>query len=156
MKKINSIIHHLFLAAVTAKAFNGVVEIVGGFLILFYGKVAEWEAYVLTNYELTERHNDFIAKFLIESAHGFSISTRHFVSFYLLFHGVINLILVLSVYKKKMWAYPLAVTLFSIFLIYQIVRVYHNRSFGLAIVSVVDFFMIILTWLEYKRLQQIK
>ncbi len=152
MKKVNSIIHHLFLAAVTAKAFNGVVEIVGSILILFYGRAAKREAFALTNYELTERHNDFIAKFLLESAQNLSINALHFISFYLFFHGVINIFLVFSIYKKKLWAYPLAVSLFSLFLIYQVIRVFHNHSLGLAVVSVVDICMIVLTWLEYKRI----
>ncbi|MCX6780157.1 MAG: DUF2127 domain-containing protein [Candidatus Magasanikbacteria bacterium] len=152
MKKINSVIHYLFLAAVVAKAFNGIVEIIGSFLILSYDKLVQLEALALTNYELTEHHNDFIAKFFIDSAHNLSINTRHFISFYLFFHGAMNFFLVISIYKKKMWAYPLAIFLFSIFLAYQVFRVYHNHSVGLAVVSVVDVFMIILTWLEYRRI----
>lgn len=154
MKKYWSYIHELFLALITAKAFNGVVEIIGGFFILFYGKAVELEVYAFTNFELTERHNEFISKYLIESARSFSISAQHFVSIYLLFHGVLNLLLVFLIYKKKILAYPLSMILFGLFLIYQIIRVYHNHSIGLAVISVVDVFMIILTWFEYQRLRK--
>ncbi len=152
MKKFQSIIHHLFLAAIVAKTFNGVVEIIGSVLVLSYNKMAELEAFALTNYELTEHHNDFIAKFLIDRANEFSISTRHFISAYLFFHGIMNLFLVICIYKKKLWAYPLAVSLFSLFLVYQVIRVYHNHSLGLVLVSIVDVAMIVLTWLEYRRI----
>ncbi len=156
MKRVWSYIHQLFLALITAKAFNGTVEVVGGILMLLYGRAVELEVYAFTNYELTEHHNDFIAMYFLKSARNFSISAQHFVAFYLLFHGIINLLMVFLIYKKKIFAYPLSIFLFGAFLIYQIVRVYHNHSTGLAVISVVDVFMIVLTWLEYNRLQKIK
>ena len=152
MKKIQAIIHYIFLSAVTVKAFNGTVEILSGLLFLFFGRQVEYEVYALTNFELTERHNDFVAKFLINSAHGLNISASHFVAYYLLFHGIMNFVLVIAIYRQKIWAYPAAVFLFSLFLIYQVIRVTHTHSVGLGAMSIIDLLMIVLTWLEYRRI----
>jgi len=152
MNRVYRLIHNLFLAAVTVKAFNGVMEIIGGVTLFIYGRRVEREVLTLTNDEIAEFHNDFIAKILIDWAHSFSVSTINFIVFYLWFHGIINLILVVAIYKKRMWAYPFALVLFSVFLAYQSVRVFHNHSLALLLVSVVDFFLIIVTYLEYKRL----
>jgi len=60
MKKFWSIVRHLFLAVMTAKAFNGCIEVLSGVFLLLYGREVEHEVFVLTNYEITERHFDFI------------------------------------------------------------------------------------------------
>ena len=152
MKKIQAIVHYLFLSAVTVKAFNGVVEVLSGLFLLLFGRQVEYEVYALTNYEFTERHSDYISKHLITLARDLSVSSDHFVAFYLLFHGIMNFVLVVAIYKKKIWAYPMAVVLFSVFLIYQIIRVSHNHSIALGVMSVIDLLMIVLTWFEYKRI----
>lgn len=152
MKKIQAIIHYLFLSAVTVKAFNGVIEVLSGLFLLLFGKQVEYEVFALTNYEFTERHSDYIGRHLATLARDLSVSSDHFVAYYLLFHGIMNFVLVVTIYKKKLWAYPVAILLFSIFLAYQIVRLFYNHSIGLGVMSVVDLLMIILTWLEYKRI----
>ncbi|EKD43412.1 MAG: hypothetical protein ACD_72C00289G0003 [uncultured bacterium] len=152
MKTIHAIIHYLFLSAITVKAFNGTVEVLGGLLFLFFGREVENEIYLLVNYEFAGPGNGIIAKSVVALTNGLVISTDHFVAFYLLFHGLMNFALVAAIYRKKMWAYPAAVILFSLVLIYQFVRLSMDYSTGLAVVSFIDLLMIALTWLEYKRI----
>jgi uncharacterized membrane protein len=126
----------MFLVVMATKAFNGCVEVLGGVILLFYGQEVKREVLVLTNYEIIERHNDFVAKTLIGIFDNFSTSTLHFVSYYLLFHGLINLFLVISLWKRKLWAFPVSVVFFSFFVAYQFYRFYHNHSLNLLFITI--------------------
>ena len=54
-----------------------------------------------------------------------------------------------------MWAYPAAIGAFVLFLVYQLYRYTHTSSAWLLVLSVVDVCVIVITWLEYKRLRTV-
>jgi uncharacterized membrane protein len=66
---------------------------------------------------------------------------------------VVKIGLVAALMLKLKWAYPAAIAAFTIFLGYQMYRYSHTHSPELLVLSVLDILVIILTWLEYKRLQ---
>src|ERR1700675_1964985 len=90
-------IFRLFEVTLILKAINAVVEIVGGFIILFVSK-AFLITYVLNllRGELTDNPKDFISNFIVNSAAAYSVGSQYFFALYLLIHGFIKIFLVIS------------------------------------------------------------
>ena len=148
-------IHDAFDIGIALKGIDGVLEVIGGFLLLFasperVNRVVE----LLTKHELSKDPHDFFANYLVNLAHSFSTGAQFFASLFLFSHGVIKVFLVLSLWRKKLWAYPLAIVVFGLFVIYQMYRYFLSPSALLIVLSVLDVFIIVLTWLEYRRLRQ--
>jgi len=119
--------HELFEAGVTLKAFNSVWETALGIFILSN-----------PNHHIT-RHFDHL-----------SLSMKSFIGAYLLFHGLLNIVLAYNLYKNRLWAYPFAIGTTSLFLVYQGYRLFHTHSLILLCVTIFDIAFMVLTWHEYK------
>jgi uncharacterized membrane protein len=87
---------------------------------------------------------------------GFSVSDRHFYAFYLLSHGLIKIFLVAGLLRNKLWAYPAALVVMSLFILYQLYRYTYTQSFGLIVLSVFDIVVIALIWHEYRILRKLR
>jgi uncharacterized membrane protein len=144
--------HELFEAGVFFKALNSMWEILGGIFLLT--RLHSWltHAFIfLSNSELLGDHNDFFFHFVTgQAAHLDVGSTRIFVGIYLLFHGFMNAFLAYNLYRNRLWAYPLSVAFVSLFLVYQVYRLFHTHSPLLFAITVFDIFFIILTLHEYR------
>ncbi len=150
----DSTIHLLFDISMIGKGVDGVLEVAGGLMLfLLNPDQINWILRVLTQHELTEDPHDLIARFLVRSAQHLSTDTKTFGALFLLWHGAVKIGLVLALLRKQWWAYPLALAAFGLFLVYQLYRYSHTRSFWLMALSLVDVFVIVITWLEYKRLR---
>jgi uncharacterized membrane protein len=51
---------------------------------------------------------------------------------------------------NRLWAYPLAIFLFGVFVIYQVFRLERVHSIGLLLLTISDVVIIWLTLLEYR------
>ena len=144
-----------FEISLILKAMQAVLEIVGGLLILFISKstVLSFVAF-LTQEELTEDPRDLISHYLAKTVNDLSVSGQHFISFYLLSHGIIKLILVTGLLQKKFWAYPSAIIAFSLFIIYQMYRYTFTHSPWLLLFTALDVAIIALTVHEYRYLKR--
>jgi uncharacterized membrane protein len=148
------LIHLFFDISVISKGVDGALEIVGGAVLLFTSPVTiHGLVRVLTQHELSEDPHDRIATYLLNSTQHLSDGARIFAATYLLWHGVVKVALVSALLLKRRWAYPAAITAFSLFLAYQLYRYSHTHSPELLVLSVVDVFVIAVTWLEYRRLR---
>lgn len=150
----NSIFHKGFEIGILLKGINGVFEIIGGILLTFLNpsrlrSLVSW----LTKGELLEDPRDAVANFLIKFSSSFTISAQHFGTFYLISHGLIKLILVILLWKRKPWAYPLTIISLTLFIIYQIYRYILHPSNVLIILTIFDVIMIVLTFIEYKNIK---
>ena len=147
-------VHLLFDISVIGKAVNGALEIVGG-IMLFFVKPEQinWLLRSLTQGELSEDPHDFVASLLVHSLKDLSTDTRLFAALFLVWHGVVKVGLVVTLLRKLRWAYPTAIIAFAVFLAYQLYRYSHTHSVWLLALSVLDLAVIVLTWLEYKRLR---
>lgn len=142
-----------FLLALLVKATDGILEMIGGFLIFlikpaFINKIV----ILLTQHELSEDPNDFIATNLVKLANSYSIKTEHFAVFYLLSHGLIKVWLVVSLLRNRLWAYPTAILFLAIFIAYQTYRFSYTHSIFLILLTIFDLFVVWLIWKEYKKL----
>lgn len=150
----NKIIHILFDIGVIGKAVDGVLEILGG-VLLFFISPAQIHGLlrILTQHELSEDPHDLVAGLLMRSVQHLSLSTETFAAVFLLWHGAVKVGVVWALWQKKFWAYPIAIVAFGLFLVYQLYRYSHTHSVWLLALSFLDLFVIVLTWLEYRRLR---
>ena len=88
-------LHTLFLISVWIKGLAGLVETIGGLLVLFVTqKALDTFVIFLTAPELAEDPDDWIANYLSRAVQHFSADTKLFASAYLVIHGLIKLFLV--------------------------------------------------------------
>jgi uncharacterized membrane protein len=151
------IVHLLFNIGVIGKGVDGVLEVLGGVLLFFVSPAQiQFIVRMLTQHELSEDPHDLIAGYLLHVAQHFSTSVQIFAAAYLVWHGVVKVGLVAALLQKRLWAYPAAIGAFVLFLIYQLYRYAHTHSAWLLVLSAVDVFVIVITWLEYKRLRALR
>lgn len=149
------IVHVLFDISVIGKGVDGVLEIVGGAVLFFISPMKiHGIVSALTQHELSKDPHDLVATYLLNSTQHLSGGAQVFAATYLLWHGAVKLALVTALLLKQRWAYPSAILAFLLFLAYQLYRYSHTHSSELLVLSVVDVFVIALTWLEYKRLRR--
>jgi uncharacterized membrane protein len=153
-KPFSRIIHLSFEVGILLKGVDGVLEVLGGFLlsVLSPHQISRATA-LLTQHELSRDPNDFIANHLLSAAQGFSGEARTFAVLYLLSHGVLKVSLVWALWRSQFWAYPTAMAVFTAFGAYQIYRYLLSPSLAMVMLTVLDALVIWLTWTEYRRLK---
>ena len=150
--KQGKLIDRIFEIGVLIKALFGFFELSGGILFAISGqKIMDSFVIKLAEQEILEDPNDFVANYIIRLTNDFSLGTQVFASFYLISHGIVNIFLAVFLLKGKLWAFPTAIGLFSIFIFYQVYRFFHTYSLLLLLLIVFDIFVISIIWLEYKR-----
>lgn len=153
LRKVSGDLLHLgFEIALLLKAINGVFEMIGGILLMFINSsYLNHIAVVLTQSELSEDPNDAIANAILTFSQSYSVSAQNFGIFYLLSHGVIKLIMVVLLWQKRLWAYPLTIIFLSLFIAYQAYRYTVDHSVMMILLTILDLVVVILTFVEYKR-----
>ncbi len=152
--RASCIVHLLFDVGVITKGVDGALEMIGGALLFFVSPdQLRHVARILTLHELTEDPHDILANYLLHTSQRLSPSAMTFGAIYLLWHGAVKVGLVVALLKGQRWAYPAAIAAFLVFLVYQISRYAHTYAPELLVLSVLDVVVILLTWLEYRRLR---
>lgn len=126
---MGSKLHVAFEVGVVLKGLNGLFELVGGILLLLFP----------TNAVLT--------RFL-------SAQDERFAAIYLLSHGIIKGVLVYGLLQEQLWAFPWAIGGFTGFGVYQVIRYVRQPSIWMIVLTVLDVFVILLTWFEWQRLKR--
>lgn len=148
-------LHLAFEITLILKGIFALLEIIGGILAYFMTQELLLRLVVaITQEELTQDPRDFVARYLLQSAQDFSVSSQHFTSVYLLSHGIIKIFLVAGLLRKKFWFYPLAIIVFVLFILYQFFRFSVTHSFWLLVITLLDVIVIWLTWHEYRYLRR--
>ena len=159
IKKSNEkdILHKSFEIGIFLKGFDGVLEIIGGILLIFLSPIRLNKLTVLlTQHELSEDSKDIIASYMLRLSSSFSVSAQYFWVLYLISHGVVKFILVILLWKRKIWAYPLTIISLILFMAYQVYRYTIDHSMFLIILTIFDIVMIILTYIEYISMKTVK
>jgi uncharacterized membrane protein len=144
-------IHSIFEISIILKGVHSIVEICGGILTLLISKTYLTNMVLaITQEEISEDPKDSIAHYLITASNNFSVGSQHFIALYLLLHGITKLVLVIGLQQKKMWAYPLSISVFGLFILYQLNRFYYNHSLWLVLLTLFDIALIWLTLQEYR------
>jgi uncharacterized membrane protein len=144
-------IHQIFEISVLLKGAHALIECIGGLILAVVSTSAITSLVnALTQEELIEDPNDFIAAHLLSLAQNFTVSTQRFYAFYLLSHGVIKAFLVIGLLRNRLWAYPVSLVVLGLFIVYQLYRFSYTHGFGLIVLTVFDVFVVGLIWHEYR------
>jgi uncharacterized membrane protein len=148
----SSILHDSFRVGITLKGLDGVLEIVSG-AALWFIKPAQMSNLIriLCEQMLNRIPNGYISAHLIAASQKISYESREFAAFYLLTHGLVKVILVVCLWMNKLWAYPLTIAVFGLFMLYQMFRFTHTHSIAMILLTVFDALIIYLTWVEFQQ-----
>lgn len=133
------------------KGIDGLLEAIGG-VLLWFVKPSEMSATIqaLCQHELSRDPHDIVAAHFLHISERLAHSDPLFASIYLLAHGVVKVALAVVLWLGKLWAYPLAIFVFSAFSVYQIYRYTHTHSIALLLLTVFDVAIVWLTWGDYR------
>jgi len=146
------LLHRLFRLGIWLKGFDGVLEVIGGSLLLVTKpSTLSQFVVVLTQHELTEDPHDWFVTTLRHTAAQLSVSTQLLGSLYLLAHGLVKLGIVVGVWRGYRWAYPIAIGFLSLFIAYQLYRLSEQPSLWLLLLTLFDVVIVSLTWREYRQ-----
>lgn len=141
----------VFKIGLIFKGIDGFFELIGGVLLLFISPTHLGNIIRdLTQHEITQDPNDFIATHLRHFASNLTGSWTLFAAIYLLLHGVVKLVLAWAVFANKLWAFPWMIAFLAIFVVYQIYEIIVHPSLGLTLLTVFDLIIIWLTIHEYR------
>jgi uncharacterized membrane protein len=146
-------IRSIFVVSILLKGANALLEIAGGVLFLFTGTVTR-VLQLLVQEELLEDPADFAANTVQHYLPYFSEHAQLFAALYLLSHGVIKIVLVIGLLRNKVWAYPSAIVVFSLFIAYQVYRFSFTHSVFLILLTIYDLAALWLIWHEYKNVNK--
>jgi uncharacterized membrane protein len=147
----------LFQISLVIKEIDAFIEILGGALIWFTSK-AVLVTFILDIFknELSDNPKDVFANFIVNSASDFSVSSQYFLGAYLFLHGLIKIFLIINLFNKKLWAYPVTIIVFSIFIIYQLYIFNISHSLWTLTFSMFDILIVLLAGHEYGVLLKAK
>jgi uncharacterized membrane protein len=149
-----SVLHAGFEIGILLKGIYAVFEVVSG-VLLWLVKPTTVTSWVqrLTESELIEDPNDLLANLIVRLSGHYTVGSQQFGVYYLLSHGLVKIVLVTLLWRKKLWAYPVAIIVLALFIGYQVMRWTSTRSPFLLMISAFDAAMIWLTFVEYRRLR---
>lgn len=149
--QLNKLFHKFFEAGVLIKSLDALFELVAGLFVLFIPKIAIFGAFAsLTRTELIEDPTDKVIQFFSNSLQAF-VSAKTFAAIYILLHGIVNVFLVIGLWRGKLWSYFATIGFILLFMSYQIYRIVSFHSLGLIPLTVFDLIFLFLTWFEYKH-----
>lgn len=150
-------IYRLFEIGVLLKGIEGILELIGG--VSFFFSSADYLNRIvsaLTQNELSAEPNDYLTNLAVNWFHHLTAGAIHFVAFFLIINGIINVTLVYGITRKKMWAYQGAIAVLILFVIFQAYRLFYAQSWFLVLATAYDAALAGLISHEYKRISKKK
>jgi uncharacterized membrane protein len=136
------------------KGIDGVLELIGGILVLVISPHAiTGITQFLTQDALQENPHNFVATHIVEAGHRLATGHNLFAAAFLLTHGLVKVVLVTCLLLNKLWAYPWALVILGLFLVYQVYLLVTGPTFGMAFLTVLD---IVIIWLIYREWQKVR
>lgn len=107
------------------------------------------------SHELIEDPKDILYMFIKHHLTDHALYVSYFLALYFIFWGVIDIVLSYNLIRRKLWAFPLSLTLIALFVVYEIIRFSHTHSIVLLWIIFVDILIFGLIWKKYKDLKHI-
>ena len=146
-----------FRVSITLKGLHALLETIGGIALLAINpQTLNRGVLTLLHQELSEDPRDFLATHLLHTSQSFAAGGKHFASWYLLSHGAVKLVLVVELFRNKLWAYPFMIVMLAAFVCYQVYRFALTHSLTMILLTLFDLLVILLTWLEYRRQRSLR
>ena len=142
-------VHWMFTLAVIVKAANGLVEMAGGYFLVFKpGWIGRATAVWATTMLLRDSANTF-AQILVRWGVGLTLDTEHFASTYLIAHGAAKMFVAWGLLREKLWAFPTGLVIFGLLILYQLYHFAIHQSIVIASLIALDVGVCYLIWREY-------
>jgi uncharacterized membrane protein len=127
------------------KGIDGTLELIGAALVLTLnpGTIGGVTRF-LTQDALQENPHNIIATHIVKFGHHLASGPNYFAAAFLLTHGLVKVVLVTCLLLGKRWAYPWALGVLGLFLVYQIYLLITAPGLGMAFLTVLD---IVIIWL---------
>ena len=147
--------HRLFQIGIWVKGFDGLIETVGGIVLLSLSLDAI-NRYVIaiTENEIEEDSGEFIANALRHAAHHMTPGSKRIAGAYLVGNGVVKLFLAIGVLRGRIWCYPVAIAVITLFIVLQCLRLSFHFSWTLFLATIVDVIIVLLIWREYGKIKK--
>ncbi len=147
--------HRFFIVMIVIKGLEWAFQLVVWTLAFivsqeFLSRIVGW----YLRGELVENQHDTVASFFLSQLSGMSLSTQHFIGLYFLSHGIIKFFIVYNILKKRYWAYPFAIIIFSFFTLYQVYLYIESWSLWMIGLIIVDIVVAVLTYIEYQSVKK--
>ena len=151
--KRERIFHRLFQIGIWIKGIDGLIETAGGILLLALSLQAINSCVIaLTEKEIEEDSGDLIANALRHAAHHMTPGSKRIAGAYLVGNGVVKVFLAVGVLRGKIWCYPVAMGIITLFIVLQCLRLCFHFSWIMFLATIVDVAIVFLIWREYRRL----
>ena len=150
-----SVSERLFRIAMAFKGIDGLIELVGGIVLLLIpqAEVQKLVAAVVTR-DLLGPPDGSLARHFVAGTAEFASGNRAFAVVYLLLHGVLKLGLVIALLRHWLPAYPVAIVVLGLFVVYEVYRATQTGSVLLPVLALVDVVVIVLVVREYRTLRR--
>jgi len=142
----------LFRIGVLVKAADGILELVGGIFIYFFinaDVVTQTLLYIFRN-EIAETPHDTIWAYALNVWHSFSLQGHTFWGLLFMAHGAVKTFLAVALLKNQIWAYPISIAVYTLFVVYEIYSFSTQASLFLGLVIILDMIVIGLIIHEYR------
>jgi uncharacterized membrane protein len=145
----------LFRIAMALKGIDGLLELIGGITLLLVSQaeVQKLIAGVVTH-DLLGPPDGSLARHFVAGTAEFASGDRTFAVVYLLLHGVLKVALVIALLRHWLPAYPVAILVLGLFVVYELYRATQTGSVLLPVLAVVDVAVIALVVREYRALRR--
>ena len=132
----------------------GVVRIFAAILLLnMIGMPIEHVIKGFLSKELMEDPGDLLSRALGFFFTRHPVKVNYFLTIYLGFWGVVDIVLSMCILRRQMWAYPLSLVLIALFVAYELYRISYTHSSILFVFILIDLFVF---WLIYREYRQLK
>jgi uncharacterized membrane protein len=144
--------HELFRIGILVKAIDGVIEAVAGVLIYFVNyTTVNAVLFTVFHSEISESPRDPLWDYLVNEWHHFLLSSHTFWGLLFIAHGITKLFLSVMLLKNRLWAYPAAAAVFTLFVAYEIVSLLDRPSTFLLLITIFDAIVVGLILHEYRH-----
>ena len=136
------------------KGIDGILELLGGALVLLLNPHTVTSiTNFLTQDALQENPHNIIATHVLKLGNHLAGGHNLFAAAFLLTHGLVKVVLVTCLLLNKLWAYPWALGVLGLFLVYQTYLLVTKPTFGMAFLTILD---IVIIGLIYREWQQVR
>jgi len=154
VKSTNNLFEKVFRIGMEWRIFYGSLRLIFGLSLLrLIGTPLSDIFYTIMSHELIEDPADFIVQAVTPLLQHSSFTITYFLAGYLIFWGIIDILLSINLLKKRMWAFPVSIYLIGIFVLYEIYRFSHTHSRILAFIIIIDVILILIIRKEYNKLK---
>lgn len=145
----------LFRIAMLVKGIDGALELIGGVLLLVVSQAAVQRVITdVVTHDLLGPPDGSLTRHFVAGTAEFASGDRTFAVLYLLLHGAIKVALVVALVRHWLPAYPVAIVVLGLFVVYEIYRATQTGSVLLPLLAVVDIAVIVLVIREYRALRR--